>query len=404
MSSKQNNHYDVLVIGGGITGIGIFRDLSLHGINSLLVERKNFCSETSAKSSKMLHGGIRYLEQLDFALVRDALQEKNVWLRLAPEYCFEQKFYLPLYKDSKHSPLLIRIGMFLYAKILNRSHALGSFVNKSKLKAIIPELKSETLKGAGVYTDAIVDDKELGIAVLEDALMTKVGDALEHHETTKITRENDIFKIELTNTQDQSVRNITSKFVVMATGPFTDQVAKKLIDPNWKNIMMPSKGIHLWLKNDSLKLKDSVVLVAKDNRVIFVIPQKKGILIGTTDTVLPPDFKNVEPTIEEIEYLLKETNNYFPQAKITKEHILSTYAGVRPLVKDKNVLKADDVSRHHRVLQPRDGFFVIAGGKYTTFRLMAQDIVRPIAGFMGVNYSTSKTLQSLKKKSNNDLT
>lgn len=390
----QDKFFDVAIIGGGITGIGIFRDLSIHGISSIILEKNEFCEDTSAKSSKMLHGGIRYLEQLDFTLVRDALQEKSVWLKLTPNEAYEKMFYLPLYKDSKHSPLLIKLGMFLYSKLLSRNKTKGGYVNAKKLQNILPELKSKNLRGAGFYTDAVMDDEKLGKVCLKDALRYKKGEALNHTEVTKVTKNNDLY--ELTINQNSEIKTIHSKFVVMAVGPYTDQVAHKLIGDRWEDIMVPSKGIHLWLKHDSLKQKDAVVLVTKDDRVVFVIPQEKGILLGTTDTFIAPDFKNVNATDEEINYLLEQVNEYYPNAKITKEHIISSYAGVRPLVKDTSAVTASDVSRHHKVVRPESHFFVIAGGKYTTFRLMAQDVVRPIANMLNVQYSVDKSLKEIQ--------
>lgn len=391
MSLEENNLFDVIIVGGGITGIGIFRDLSFHGVSCLLLEKGEFCNETSAKSSKMLHGGIRYLEQLDFSLVRDALQEKDLWLKLAPKYCYSQKFYLPLYQDSKHSPLLIRLGMFLYSKILSRNKTMGGFEKKKKVLDNIPELKKQKLKGAGVYSDAIMDDKGLGEACLIDTIKKTKGKALDQTEVLTIKDHKNHYQVQTNK------GNYQAKFVVMATGPFTDQVAKKLISPNWKDIMVPSKGIHLWLKKEALKLKSSVVLVTKDDRVIFVIPREEGILVGTTDEFIEKDFKDVKPSQKEIDYLVKEVNNYFPKAKVTPDEILSSYAGVRPLVKDPHAKRAGDVSRHHQVLRPKRNFFVIAGGKYTTFRLMAQDIARPICRLLGINYDENKALRELKE-------
>lgn len=385
--------YDVAIIGGGITGIGIFRDLSLHGISSVIIEKNEFCEDTSAKSSKMLHGGIRYLEQLDFTLVRDALQEKSVWMNLTPKQAYEKMFYLPLFKDSKHSPLLIRMGMFLYSKILSRNITKGGYVNSKKLKKIMPSLKKEKLRGAGFYTDAIMDDEELGKVCLKDALKLQKGRALNFTEVLSVTKKDELYQLEVKSSTE--TKTLRARFVVMAVGPYTDQVAQKLIGPSWENIMVPSKGIHLWLKHEAIKLKEAVVLVTKDDRVVFVIPQEKGILLGTTDTFIEPDFKDVEPNQEEIDYLLTEVNEYFPDAKVTSDSIISSYAGVRPLVKDTSAITASDVSRHHQIVRPDSHFFVIAGGKYTTFRLMAQDVVRPISNLLGVQYSSAKSLREI---------
>ena len=373
---KIKSHYKHIIIGGGIVGAGILRDLALHSEDVLLIERGDFSSQTSQGSSKMLHGGIRYLENFDFLLVNEALREKKIWLNLAGHIAREGKFYLPVYKHSKWPLFFLRIGLFIYDLLSFFKNPPYKILNSKQLEIGLPGLNQKGLKGAGLYSDGIIDDSKLVIDLILDSL-SRGAHALNYHELIAYSNEDKNKKLTIQDSLNQTKKEITCEQLIFAVGPFTDQVMHKLNIP-WDNIILPSKGTHLWLKKDALNFKDSMVLQTQDNRIIFVIPQRNAILVGTTEVPLKEeeDMFNIKASDEEINYLLETLNSYFPNANIKKDKILSTTAAVRPLVKSSWSSSRGKTSRKHKIFNPQNGIFIIAGGKYTTFRVMAQDLCK----------------------------
>jgi glycerol-3-phosphate dehydrogenase len=368
------NEYDVAIIGGGIVGAGLLRDQSLNGVTSILIEQADFSSQTSAGSSKMLHGGIRYLENMDFALVFEALFEKNLWLKLAPHVTQEIPFYLPVYKESKWPLFFVNIGLFIYDLLsLFKNSPHKSFNKKNTLKKL-KGLNATGLRGCGMYFDGIVDDSKLGLDCIKDALFDSNSEAINYTKVIKIESIENKYKLTLKDTLNSTVRMIIATHIQFATGPFTDLALKELGIP-WEPVLSLSKGTHLWLKKEALEIDQAMVLQTSDGRIIFVIPQRESILIGTTE--LPLDKKeeilNIKATDDEIIYLLDQINHYFPKVGITKKSILSTICAVRPLVKDGGSTNAK-ISRKHKIFNPQKNIHVLVGGKYTTFRRMAQDL------------------------------
>src|SRR5690554_5009521 len=308
---------EVVIIGGGINGAGLLRDLALNGVKALLIEKGDFSSQTSQSSSKMLHGGVRYLENFDFALVQEALEEKNLWLKLAPHICFEREFYFPVYNFSKYPPFMLRMGLFLYDFLSHfKNHPHAMFSKKEILKKI-PALKEDGLKASGMYYDGVVDDAKLTLECIYDALLEPQVEALNYHEVIKVNSQGDQHLITYQNVFTKEVFEVKAQFVVYTTGPFTDQLLPDL-GVKWNDKMLTSKGIHLWIKKDSLQLDGSVVLTTPDGRVVFVIPQRDAILVGTTETKVNEEMFNIQASPEEIKYLLSVLNEYFPKALITE--------------------------------------------------------------------------------------
>jgi len=390
--------YDVAIIGGGIVGSGLFREQALNNRSSVIIDQSDFNSQTSAGSSKMLHGGIRYLENFDFFLVFEALFEKNLWLKLAPHITKEIPFYLPVYKTSKWPLFLMKIGLFLYDLLSLFKNTPHKTLNKIKTLRTLPGLNEDGLRGCGMYFDAIVDDCKLGLECIYDGLLNKKCHALNYQEVIKLEKINDIYSLTLKDTLRNTTSLIKAKNVIIATGPFTDQTMKKLDIP-WSPVIQASKGSHLWLKKNSLSLKNAMVLQTNDGRIIFVIPQRNSILVGTTEVPLSKDdnFKDIKPTQEEITYLLSEINNYFPEADVTEDDILASFAAVRPLVIDGH--KSSKISRKHKTFNPDENLYVITGGKYTTFRKMAQELNSKLFKHMNWEYDKNLTLQPLKRTS-----
>ena len=396
---NNDNQYDVIIIGGGIVGAGLFREQSLHGLKVLLLDQADFSSQTSQGSSKMLHGGIRYLENMDFSLVFEALREKNLWLKLTPHITKEVPFYLPIYKESKWPLMFMRVGLFLYDLLSLFKNSPHRILNYKQTIKEMPGIKTQGLVGAGLYYDGIVDDAKLGLECIYDGLNNNECKALNYQKVTKITKDDsDQHTVEFEDTLNQKKSNATAQFVIMATGPFTDQAMSNLSIP-WSPVILPSKGAHLWLEKDSLPITEAMVLQTKDQRIIFVIPQRQSILVGTTEIPIDPKtpMLNIKPTEEEVQYLLDVVNEYFPSSNVEHENILSSFAAVRPLVKAKE--SSSKTSRNHKVFNPQKNLYVLVGGKYTTFRKMAQDLNKIIFKKLNIRHDKSLTLQKLKTTS-----
>lgn len=383
----------VLIVGGGIVGAGLFRDLSLHEIPSILIEKKSFCSQTSSKSSKMLHGGIRYLENYDFKLVKEALHEKNLWLALAPEYAKIKKFLIPTFEDSLHPLWLLKIGVKLYDLLSYfQNKPSGSYSPKDTMQHL-PGLKKYSLKGSVYYYDSIVNDRELGIANIKDALTFKNSLAFENTEIIEIVENKNEKKVLIKDLNSNKNIFVYCNEIIFATGPFTDRLMHKLSLP-WEDKLLLSKGSHIIIPHQSLpKLNDALLIQTKEGRVIFVIPDHENILVGTTEVDLSKDSElfDLEISPEEESYLLESLNGYFPEVNITKEHILKSFAGVRPLVKEFGTKNSSKTSREHLLYHISPTIHVLIGGKLTTFRTMGQELSKLIVTRLGKKYDGNKT-------------
>lgn len=376
--NQLNNHIDTLIIGGGIVGAGIFRDLSLHSIPSVLIDKNDFTSQTSQSSSKMLHGGIRYLENFDFSLVREALHEKNLWLKLTPHLAYPQKFLIPVYKTSKRPLWMLKIGLFLYDFLSSFKNIPHQILNSQETLQYLPDIRQEGLIGAGVYSDAVVDDAKLTLEIIYDAQINcSSSKALSYTELIQLKAFKDGYIVTLKDRLSAQEKSFSVNNLIFATGPFTDKLIQKLNAFPWRDRLLPSRGSHLWLKKEDLDCKRPLVLTPDDGRVIFVIPQRNKILVGTTEVSTEVE-DNITPSQEEIDYLIKNVQEFFPKSNVTHQSIISSYAGIRPLVKEEDSLNLGKTARNHKVYQPSKSCWVIVGGKYTTFRVMAQDIVKEI--------------------------
>ena len=404
--SSLKDRWDSLVVGGGITGAGIFRDLSLHGIDTLLVDAHDFTSQTSQSSSKMLHGGLRYLENLDFALVREALREKTLLLRLFSHLAREQAFVFPVYEDSKRVFPLLRAGLFLYDFLSGFQNSPHRMLAKEEVIKLCPQIRRKGLKGAGIYYDAVMDDAKIALEVLYDALERKRGNRALNHTSLKDVRPlAEGHECRLVDVVTGEEKRLSCRHLVFAVGPFTDTLLGGLPFVRWRPRLIPSQGSHLYLSGDALRLEHAVTLTVRgslDNdreRIMFVVPGKRKTLVGTTEVAPEGDFFNASPKEEEIGYLIEQMRTYFPEANIGSDDIIASFAGIRPLVRQEGVGKAGKTARNHRIYQPRSDLFVIIGGKYTTFRVMAGDLVRLLLKKSGRHYRSRLSLEPLLKRS-----
>lgn len=374
---------DVLIIGGGINGIGIARELAFRGISVVVVEKNDLCSGTSSQSSKLVHGGIRYLEHGNFSLVADACVERYRLINNAPHLVVAQPFYIPIYKTDRRRPWIIRMGLYLY-ELLSIGHRIGhnKMVSIAEAMNHEPRLQSNDLIGVAEYYDGKMDDARLGIetAIQAHAFGTQF---LTYATVTAIdsrTRTVDVDR------EGHCVR-FTPKVIVNAAGPWADSILR-MAGPNNSPLLRMTKGSHITTKpivsNHAL-----LISAASDNRVIFVIPHEGYTLIGTTDTPYSGDPSSAEADASDIRYLVDEVRRVC-DVQLQPDDIYSSFAGIRPLVASTADTPAA-ISRDHRFIDHGNGMFTMTGGKYTTFRSMSEDAAKAICRVLGQPFRQSTT-------------
>lgn len=371
--------FDLAIIGGGITGAGVARDAASRGMKVALIEARDFAFGTSSRSSKLVHGGIRYLENMEFGLVFEALNERQLLFEIAPHLVHPLRFLLPLYNDSRVGMFKMGLGMWLYdALSLFNAPELHERLDRNETMGRIPVLKSNGLAGSYVYSDAYMDDDRLVIETLRAA--NELGACAVNYTEVQaghFSVEDGRRKLDSLSCVDKLTgRSFTlrAKHFVGSVGPWTDRLGKDLFS-DWKKWLRPSKGIHLTLDRNRLPLKQAVVMAADaEKRIVFAIPRHEMIIIGTTDTDFKEDPAEVGVQSADVRYLLKIASEYFPGARLTASDCLASYAGVRPLVDDGSATESG-TSREHKIWTDPSGITFVAGGKYTTYRHMAAEIV-----------------------------
>lgn len=376
IEKMKEQEFDLVIIGGGINGAGVARDATARGMSVALVEGNDFASGTSSRSSKMIHGGIRYLENMEFKLVFEALNERTKLFEMAPHLVHPIRFMLPLYKESRVGMFKMGMGMWLYdALALFQVPEMHERLNSKSSVEHMPSIRTKDLQGSYIYSDAYMDDDRLVHETLRAA--NENGAVCASYVKATGAAFNTEGHISAVFCEDQISKNkfsIKAKHVISTVGPWTDRLGNALLK-DWKNILRPTKGIHLTLPKHRLPLSSAVVMAAeKSDRIVFGIPRHDMIVIGTTDTDFREAPENVTATPDDVKYLLEITGHYFPGAQITSHDVIASYAGVRPLVKDDSSTEGK-TSREHTIIRDPRGVTLVAGGKYTTYRLMAEQIV-----------------------------
>ncbi len=367
-------HFDLFVVGGGINGAGVARDAALRGMSVGLVEGHDFASGTSSRSSKLIHGGIRYLENMEFKLVFEALSERQKLFELAPHLSHPLRFMIPLYKSGRVGMFKMGLGMWLYdALSLFQAPEMHERLNVNKTKERMPSLQSADLLGSFVYSDAYMDDDRLVIETLRSA--NEAGAVCVNY-VKAISGELDsngkLISVICEDQKSKEKFKVYARHFVSSVGPWTDIFATSLFE-KWKKILRPTKGVHLTFRKDRLPLACAVVMGA-EKRIVFGIPRHEMVIVGTTDTDFQGDPSQVSTTAEDVKYLLSVIDQYFPGAKIKESDIVASYAGVRPLVQDEAESEGK-TSREHTIFTEEHGITFVAGGKYTTYRLMSEQVV-----------------------------
>jgi glycerol-3-phosphate dehydrogenase len=382
MWARLVGDFDVLVLGGGINGAGIARDAARRGLSVALVEMQDLASGTSSRSSKLVHGGLRYLEMMEFSLVFEAVSERRTLMDIAPHLVNPLGFLFPVFDSSRQGLLTLRAGMWLYDGLsLFRSPKLHRTLTPRAIADEEPLLRQAGLKGAPLYYDCSTDDARL---TLETALDAARAGAVVATWARCVGLVRDAGgKVVGARVADElgvgAPRELRARVVINATGPWTDRTLA-LSQPLDQPLLRPTKGVHVVVPAARLPVRYSVVcLHPTDGRVLFAIPWGDATYLGTTDTDYAGDPADVAADAADVAYLIAAANHYFPGQALTPDDVISTWAGLRPLMRPvgRAGQKIDEsaVSREHQVVVGQDGVVTIAGGKLTTYRKMSAEVV-----------------------------
>ena len=372
--------FDLLILGGGITGAGVALDAVLRGMKVALIDKGDFASGTSSVSSKLVHGGLRYLEHAAFHLVYEALHERRLLLRNAPHLVYPLKFAIPFYEGSRVPPWKWRAGLTLYDFLAGRSNLRRNRVLSERDAArTFPWLKTVGLHGGAVYFDAQMDDARLCLDVLQTAAhcgacVINYAEALAFEQ-----RNGRIAGVRVLDHLSGEEFSVRARQVLNATGPWVDTVCRLAGDDSGPHLR-PTKGVHLVVPDRGLTAA-FLLLHPADGRVFFVIPWMGKTLIGTTDTLYDDRPETLAVTAEDTEYLLAGHNHHLQPALAAKD-ILGSFAGLRPLIRTERN-EPSSLSREFRVFWSPSGLLSVAGGKYTTYRRMAETVTDMIARRLG---------------------
>lgn len=365
--------WDLIIIGGGATGVGIAIDSASRGYRTLLVEQSDFGKGTSSRSTKLVHGGVRYLQQGNISLVLEALKERGILLQNAPHLVHDLPFIVPNY-DWWEAPFY-GIGLRLY-DVLAGKHGFGPSRNLSRDETIerIPTIETDGLRGGVIYYDGQFDDARLLINMAQTAA-EQGATLINYMKVTGLTSANDMVSgVVVVDQESGREHELKAMGVINATGPFCDGV-RVMDNPEAQPMISPSQGVHIVLDRSFLP-GDSAIMVphTSDGRVLFVIPWHDRALVGTTDTPIDACELEPRPLDEELEFLLTHAARYLTKDP-TPEDVLSAFAGIRPLVGGGDEEETAAISRDHTVSISRSGLITVAGGKWTTYRKMAEDAV-----------------------------
>lgn len=382
--------WDIIVIGGGATGVGCAVDASSRGFDVLLLEQQDFGKGTSSRSTKLIHGGVRYLAQGRISLVREAFKERGILLKNAPHVVYKQKFIVPCY--SLWQKLFYGTGLKIY-DFLSGKYSFGKsrILSKSETLEHLPTIKADGLSGGVLYYDGQFDDTRLLIDLVKTA--HNQGAAVLNYSRVNALRKNEfgkVISVVFEDAENGETFFVEAKTIINATGAFCDSV-RKMSDESAGKIITLSQGIHLVFDKKFLP-SESALMIPKtsDGRVLFCIPWLGSLLVGTTDT--PIDSPSLEPEAmeSEIDFVIENAGQYL-SVKPEREDILSVFAGIRPLVKSGNTKKTSSLSRGHDLFVEDSGLVTITGGKWTTYRRMAEDAVDKAIEIGGLDLRPSIT-------------
>ncbi|BAY10316.1 glycerol-3-phosphate dehydrogenase/oxidase [Calothrix sp. NIES-2098] len=370
---RQSDEWDFIIIGGGATGLGTAIEAATRGYRTLLLEKYDFAKATSSRSTKLVHGGVRYLAQGNIALVKEALHERGLLRRNAPHLVRDLKFVVPGY--TWWSQLFYGTGLKIYDLLSGRlSLGHSRFLNEQDTRSHIPTLKTKGLRGGVIYHDGQFDDARLAITLLQ-TLLDYNGVALNYLPVIDLLKQGErVQGVRACDAETGETFELKSKVVVNATGVFVDDV-RRMDDPQVSTMLSPSQGAHIVVDKHFLP-NDSAMMIPKtaDGRVLFALPWHDKVVIGTTDTPVENTEYEPRPLQQEIDFILHTAAQYLTPAPTPKD-VLSVFVGQRPLVKAEKTQSTAALSREHVISVSASGLLTITGGKWTTYRKMGEDVV-----------------------------
>ena len=373
---KLKNHkkkWDIIIIGGGASGLGAAIDAASRGYKTLLLEKYDFAKGTSSRSTKLVHGGVRYLQNGDISLVIEALKERGIMRNNAPHLVRDLSFVIPSY-DWWNSPFY-GLGLKIYDLMAGKL-GLGpsTILDHKETIALIPNVKQEDLRGGVIYHDGQFDDARMAVSMAQTAenhgatLLNYVG-------VTGLEKQNELITgLTATGTLTNTDYQLKARVVINATGVFSDQILQ-LDQPESPAMIRPSQGVHLVLEKKFLKGPHAIMIPqTSDGRVLFAVPWHQHVVVGTTDTPIDTATAEPIPLEEEIDFILANAAAYMTQ-KPKRSDVKSVFAGLRPLAAQGDKNETKEVSRHHKVMVSTAGLVSVIGGKWTTYRKMAEDTI-----------------------------
>jgi glycerol-3-phosphate dehydrogenase len=388
----ETDRYDVLIIGGGITGAGIARDAAIRGLRTALVERDDFASGTSSRSSRLVHGGVRYLEHGHLHLVFESSRERRALMRIAPHLVRPLRFIWPVYRGARIPRWKLSAGLFMYdALAVFRNVANHRGLDAAEVAAREPTVRRDGLLGGAEYYDAATDDARLTLAnaiAAEELGATIVN----HAEVTRLLRDGErvVGAVVRDVVGDREIE-VRARVVVNATGPWSDAV-RGLDTSGTRNTLRATKGVHVAVARERLATHGALTLLSPmDGRVMFALPSTATTIIGTTDTPTDERPESVRASRADVEYLLAAANMFFPGAALTPGDVVAAWAGIRPLVAAGFTRDPASASREHRIDRSASGLVSVTGGKLTTYRSMAAEVVSVVERALGHAPSRSRT-------------
>ena len=373
--SNSEYDWDIVVIGGGATGLGTAVDAASRGFKTLLLEKHDFAKGTSSRSTKLVHGGVRYLAQGDITLVLEALKERGLMMQNAPHLVQNQKFVIPNYRWWGGP--FYTIGLKMYDMMAGKL-GLGpsEHISKEEVMEIIPNLVEEDLHGGVVYHDGKFDDSRLAIN-LAQTVFDHGGYAINYCGVTGLIKDEEglVTGLQCADEETGKSYSLKAKAVINATGVFVDSILK-MDDPERKKMVVPSQGIHIVLNREFIKGDTSIMIPStSDGRVLFAIPWHNKVVVGTTDTLMKEATEEPRALEEEIDFILETAADYLCKSPKRKD-VLSVFAGLRPLAAPEDEDKeTKEISRSHKIMISLSGLITIIGGKWTTYRQMGEDSV-----------------------------
>lgn len=379
MRELFDRQFDVLVIGGGITGCGVARDASMRGLSVALVERDDFASGTSGRSSRLIHGGIRYLEQGRLHLVYESIRERQILLRIAPHLVTPLAFTWPIYRRARIGRAKLGAGLALYQLMALGRSPWPSLLNARRTLEREPSLASAGLKGGAVYYDAATDDSRLTVATAMSA-SDNGAVVVNHVRATRIVVEGSTaIGAEVKAQHGDESGEVRARVIVNATGVWQNE--RDAIEHGGK--LRGSKGVHIAVPRERIGNHDAITMISSvDGRVMFCLPAGTQTIIGTTDTWTEESPETVHASPADVDYLLRSANSYFPNAELTSDDVVSAWAGIRPLVATQSN-NPTAASREHSIVTDASGVISVTGGKLTTYRAMASEVVDRVQQALG---------------------